>query len=400
MPLQIGYAQKLITPSLERPVFLAGFGQNRRAESVHDDLYARALAMADGATTVVVVALDLIGLGRHNCQEVIEQVKASAGEVQLLLAATHTHHGPDTIGLWGADETHSGIDPIYMQHLKRSIAAAVSSALAELQPAALRTASVQVKGVAKNARDPEILDEELTCLQFCRPDSAAPLATWLIFPCHPEVLWDQNPHISSDYLASMRLSVEAETGAPCLAHVGALGGMMTPDMGGNNFDEAERMGQILARAALNSFADVAAEPVDRITHDQLVYQIPMPNPLFQMAIQGGLLPDFVDQAGCISTEAHLLKLNDTWLFTVPGELLPALGLQYKTKLRQAGAVNAAVIGLTNDETGYILPAESFVFPDNPFDPEDHYEETMSIGIEAGPQLTAALTELIRRGQTQ
>lgn len=160
------------------------------------------------------------------------------------------------------------------------------------------------------------------------------------------------------------------------------------------------MGQILARAALNSLADVPAEPVDRITHDQLVYQIPMPNPLFQMAIQGGLLPDFVDQAGCISTEAHLLKLNDTWLFTVPGELLPALGLQYKAKLRQAGAVNAAVIGLTNDETGYILPAESFVFPDNPFDPEDHYEETMSIGIEAGPQLTAALTELIRRGQTQ
>ena len=46
----IGYAQNIITPSLERPVFLAGFGQNRRATAIHDDLYVRALALRSSGT--------------------------------------------------------------------------------------------------------------------------------------------------------------------------------------------------------------------------------------------------------------------------------------------------------------------------------------------------------------
>jgi hypothetical protein len=42
MTLQAGYAQATITPALERPVYLAGFGRNRRALTVHDDLFVRA----------------------------------------------------------------------------------------------------------------------------------------------------------------------------------------------------------------------------------------------------------------------------------------------------------------------------------------------------------------------
>jgi len=30
--MKIGYAQDVITPSLDKPVFLAGFGNNRRAD--------------------------------------------------------------------------------------------------------------------------------------------------------------------------------------------------------------------------------------------------------------------------------------------------------------------------------------------------------------------------------
>ena len=65
MALAIGYAQATITPALARPVFLAGFGRNRRAASVHDDLYVRALALREGDVTVVLAAVDLIGLARQ-----------------------------------------------------------------------------------------------------------------------------------------------------------------------------------------------------------------------------------------------------------------------------------------------------------------------------------------------
>ena len=59
--MKVGYAQTIITPSLDRPVVLAGFGHNRRAESTHDDLFSHSRAIANGSKTLVLRAVDLIG---------------------------------------------------------------------------------------------------------------------------------------------------------------------------------------------------------------------------------------------------------------------------------------------------------------------------------------------------
>ena len=67
MTVAIGYAQAVITPSLDRPVFLAGFGRDRRAESVHDDLYVRALAVENAGRLLIIIACDLISLHRAQC---------------------------------------------------------------------------------------------------------------------------------------------------------------------------------------------------------------------------------------------------------------------------------------------------------------------------------------------
>jgi hypothetical protein len=400
MTLRTGYAQDTVTPALDRPVYLAGFGQNRMAASVHDDLFVRALALERGKTRLIAVALDLIGLGRHHCQEIERRIDEAAPGTRLFLACTHTHHGPDTIGFWGPDMTTSGVDYEYLSGLKDKIVATALAALAEVQPVHMRHASVQVAGVVKNARDPEILDEELTCLQFCPADTSVPLATWLIYPCHPEVLWEHNPHITSDYPDSLRRAVEAESAAPCLFMSGAIGGMMTPDVEDHSFAEAEQMGRTLAQAALEALSEVAAQPVECLEHYRHEYAIPMTNPLFRLAMETGLLPSLLDGDGAITTEANLLKVGPTWILGVPGELLPKLGLEFKKAMRQAGAEIAAVAGLTNDELGYILPQDDYVYPENPFEPEDHYEETMSIGPEAGPRLRTALRHLLRDSETE
>jgi hypothetical protein len=393
MTLQIGYAQETITPSLARPVYLAGFGQNRTAETIHDDLYVRALALELGEVRLVAMALDLIGLGRHHCQAIERRVQEDTPSARLFLACTHTHHGPDTIGLWGPDMTTRGVNLEYLSGLKVKVATTALAALAAVQPALLRCTSVRVTGVAKNARDPAILDEELTCLQFCHPRTSAPLATWLIYPCHPEVLWEHNPHITSDYPGPLRRIVEAETGAPCLFMSGAIGGMMTPDVEEHSFAEAEQMGRTLAHAALDVLSGEQAIPVGHLERRRQEYNIPLTNPLFRMAMEAGLLPNLLNDDGTVTTEAALLKIGPAWLLGVPGELLPKLGLAFKAEMQAAGAGTAAVAGLTNDELGYILPHKDYVYPDNPFDPGEHYEETMSIGPEAGPRLAAAVRHL-------
>ena len=399
----VGYAQQTITPSLEGGgrVYLAGFGHNRVAQTVHDDLYVRALALeqalsgplSGGDVRLVLAALDLIGLSRHHCLEIERRVNERAPGTRLILACTHTHHGPDTIGFWGRNMLSSGVDRDYIRGLKDRITETVLEALSRRRPVLLRSGSVRVPGVARNARDPEIVDNELTCLRFCRTDGGEPLATVLIFPCHPEVLWDDNPHVTADYPGFLRRWVEAETGAPCIFFAGAIGGMMTPDVQEHTFVEAERMGETLARAAAGALSQAEAAPVGRLAHAVQTYAVPLTNPLFKFARLIGLLPRTIGLGGAVETEANLVTIGPVVLAAAPGELLPKLGLAVKAELARAGALQAGIIGLANDELGYILPQEDFVYPRNPLNPGEHYEETMSVGPEAGPRLLVALRGL-------
>ena len=79
------------------------------------------------------------------------------------------------------------------------------------------------------------------------------------------------------------------------------------------------------------------------------------------------------------------------LAAVPGELAPTLGLPLKRALAPA---LPAIVGLADDELGYFLDPVDFVFPDDPRDPGEHYEETMSVGREAGPVVTDAIRSLL------
>src|SRR5262245_2681697 len=61
-PLQAGFAETDITPKLgDKPVYMAGFGQNRKATKVHDPIMARAVVLKHGAQKVAMVSVDLVG---------------------------------------------------------------------------------------------------------------------------------------------------------------------------------------------------------------------------------------------------------------------------------------------------------------------------------------------------
>jgi hypothetical protein len=154
------------------------------------------------------------------------------------------------------------------------------------------------------------------------------------------------------------------------------------------------MGERLAQAALEALSGTKAQAVDGIAHICREFCTPMENPVFQMAMDAGLLPSILDDEGTVTSEVSLLKIGGAWFAGVPGELLPKLGLTIKAELRQAGAEVAGIIGLANDELGYILPQEDYVYPANPFESGDHYEETMSIGSQIGPHLLSTMRAML------
>src|SRR5205085_8929592 len=113
----------------------------------------------------------LLGLPRQHCREIENTLHSSQPNTRLIITCTHVHHGPDTLGLWGPDDATSGVNAAYMTRLKHDIVTTVQRALENCRPAELRYSSVVVTGMAKNARNPEIRDEELSCLQFCEPNT-------------------------------------------------------------------------------------------------------------------------------------------------------------------------------------------------------------------------------------
>jgi hypothetical protein len=150
--LLAGTATCRITPQLDaRPVFLAGFQNNRRATAIDTDLYVRALALRFNERIAVIVACDLIGLDRSDVLDVRAALDSHGIDPSgLVIACTHTHSGPDTLGLWGPDQYVSGVDTLYLVAVKQAIIDAAMEALTFCCPARMRCAMTRLPGYIAN----------------------------------------------------------------------------------------------------------------------------------------------------------------------------------------------------------------------------------------------------------
>src|SRR5437773_9403347 len=78
--LRVGFGEADISPKLggKRPVYMAGFGQNRIATKIHDPLFARAVVLSDGKAKVAMVSVDLVGFFHPNVVNVRKQLPGFA----------------------------------------------------------------------------------------------------------------------------------------------------------------------------------------------------------------------------------------------------------------------------------------------------------------------------------
>ncbi len=402
-PVYAGAACRAITPNLDdHPVFLAGFQPNRPAAGIHDDLYARALAVRVTSSPpdpaqpdhVVLVVCDLIGLSHADVLKARRLAQAQGVDPRgLIVACTHTHSGPDTLGLWGASRWQSGLNPRDMDHVLAQIATVAAHAVADLRPACLRAGQVDLPRWLKNARRPRLVDRELCILQAVT-SSGETIFTLINLACHPEVMFGENTLITADYAGAACRAIENRCGGTAILAVADLGGMMTPDVdaSGRSFDTVEQMGQDVAHTALAALANGRNVTPSALHYSRREVRIPLQNPLFHLARATGALPVTpLDERGQLRTQVSLLDLGHIRLITIPGELLPAPGMALR---RMLGVPYRFLIGLADDELGYLLASDDFVYPANPFSPGTHYEETMSVSRYALPLLMEAWEYLI------
>lgn len=425
---EAGVARTVITPDLARgPVWLAGYQQGRRATDVHDDLEVRALLLRCKRRGVALVAVDLIGLFYDDVLAIRQALAdvPGADELSLIVAATHTHSGPDTLGLWGRDTESRGADDAYLACVRQAVVKAVVEAMANLRPARLRAGQVEAGDLVTRSRLPRVTHGTLTALRIEEAPGSSPIATVILWGAHPEILTPDNTLISADFPGALRGAVEADGGGLAIYFSGALGAQSphggpiwdldpnqpAPEAG---FRKAKLLGAELARRVrhgLQAAPDLPAEPIEVRTRE---LSLPVTNPQFLRLREMGLIRRSISFHGReerprLRTEANLIRVGDVALIAVPGEIYPELvrgGIQnpqepaadFPGAMREEpplldlvpGRVKA-VLGLANDELGYIIPKSQWD-ERPPFAyglPSAQYGEVYSASYELGPLLHAA-----------
>ncbi len=136
-------------------VWIAGFGNARAASGVrdaslglrgeNDGLWARAVVIEQGETSLAIVTLDLVGFFHDQVDQVAQGLAEAGHEVDhLLIHSTHNHQGPDTMGMWGESITRTGIDQDYLAQVRATVVDVVGEALADTREVELSAGEVDV----------------------------------------------------------------------------------------------------------------------------------------------------------------------------------------------------------------------------------------------------------------
>lgn len=440
-PLRAGFARATINPALgnpARPVYLAGFGQDRRATAQHDDLLAVGWVVDDGHTRVGVVALDAIGLFHDDVVEIRRRLPAGLGLAYSVVCATHNHATPDLMGLWGPHPLRRGVDPAYREQVIATAARVLAAAGAALEPArvAFHEVPTPPDGLVADTRRPFVFDSDLRAMHFTAADDGRTLGTVVTWGNHPETPWSRNTELTADFCGVLREALErgvtegGETFAPGVGGIacfinGAVGGLMTTHPTTTVRDPVtERLvrepGHEKSRALGRQLAVRLLPRLRRgepgAAHAPIAVRartlaLPVENAAFLLAPVLGLIDRGHVRWGWMRTEVAVLRLGEASIACVPGEIYPELvngGIESPPgadfpgtpaevpPLRELlpGRVKF-IFGLANDEIGYIIPRTEWDRrPPYLYGAEKPvYGEVNSLGPATAPRLHAAFREL-------
>ena len=221
---KVGVSRVAITP--QSPIWMQGYAaRTHPSEGVVHDLWAKALAMDDGAGgRVVIVSTDLIGLPREVSEEVASRVAKKHGlsRSQLVLNSSHTHCGPE---VWPGlpvmfDFTPADVQvsAAYSRKLTDDLVKIVDAALANMQPAQAAVAhgcvgfganrrQIVPQGVqfGENRKGPS--DHDVPVVKITGPDGKL-RAVLFGYACHCTTLGGDFYRFNGDYAGFAQIELE------------------------------------------------------------------------------------------------------------------------------------------------------------------------------------------------
>lgn len=432
----VGFASAVLTPTdvTSDTYYIAGYNTNNPATAVLDDMLAKAVYLDDNTERggIIICAVDCVGLSRADINDIRQKVIES-GEIPSLksinINSTHTHSAVDTQGLWGSDFYSDGKNDEFMLLLKDRTVTAIIEAYKARKDGKLYFGTAEAEGLQTDTRTPVDYNSVITSIRFVPEDKST--ETYIVnFACHAEMLGSKTNVISADFPAYMTNEIQEKTDNANVVFLnGAIGGLIT----GAEFDSFYK-GELSAcieytkefgekTAALILKIDNYAEITPLVNIKSRSVSIICENTALLLARYIGVLNNDLAKNGLseisIITEVSYMELGNKQIgvYMIPGELYPELEsgnflsaeesankteASYKPLTEMSRCEHNFVLGLCNDEIGYIIPENDFLlhewFPyfNIPYDSFDrqHYEETNSVGPKTAGTLLDAMNDLI------
>ncbi len=372
-PLRVGTARRRWTPRIaagedhpERGEFrmlpLAGYGQRagRPSVGVHDELWVKAVAVANQASTGVIVAADALIIPREVAEVALERIREGCGldRSSVYFGATHTHCGPGGWGEgWVGEAFAGGFQPGVRVWMAQQLALAVCDAVTNLAPGSFAGGSFEAPELVRNrlVGDGGSVDPEFSLL--CFRGVHGPAVVIGSFSAHATVLGGSTMEFSGDYPGCWARSVEARTGGMALFLAAGVGSH-APRPPGTGWEGAEAMGDRLARRTWTVLEGMAF--TNRAALRMQTLRLDLPELQARLTDSVRLRPWLARRVLPVSSTTWLQALrlgNHVWLST-PCDYSGELALEIKALARARG-LQANVTSFNGDYVGYVVPAKYY-----------------------------------------
>ena len=409
---QFGFGKRQIVPpeGSRQPLYIAGYHNGVEITGTLDYCEARAVWLDAGGAGLLLIGVDCVALDSG----AVEQIRARLADIPDCLSvnvyATHTHAGPDTLGLWGPVGV-DGKNSAYMKNLIAAAAEAGREAAANPHEGRLFFGYTVTEDMYRDSRYPSVYDPNLYQLRFKADDGSAGTRIYF-YGAHAESLRGNNTLVSRDFPGHLCDGMTELTGDNTMFCSGPAGGLiMTKAFVNDTSRQAVENLEITARKLIEYASSITPENERELKpllqFSRTIFTVPLDNPVFALYKMLGILGTKAVKADSVTghgveTELAVLMLGDLAVALIPGEIFPELVLGGETgrmnpdgmnprPLDQIAAENGieqmVVVGLCNDELGYIVPPSDFLvnlkapYIERIRDAlgEDHYEETNSVG---------------------
>lgn len=391
--LRAGASRKSIVPPF--PTLMGGFADRlKNFEGVHDEVFARAIALDNGTTKLIFIGSDLRSVDGELTRITREAITQSTGipATNILVSSTHNHSGPAYY-----QKTHLGkddVEPSLKRFLAKQFADVAIEAVQAMVPARAGFGAGSLTGMTRNRQQKnDLVDPQVGVLRIEELDGRKTIATLINFAGHPVTIGSKNLMLSGEYPGAACRAVENLLGGIALFTQGACGDI-TVNRYGDPFLDIERQGRTVAgevikisgllelkedlvlksastmltlparqlpslddakselergKAALESARQqkASAATIELIEDKNRVLSIAV---LMAKAVEDE--PSRKETE--LKAEVQILQVGNVMFGAIPGELLVEYALEMRSRVKQETGNAFCLVGYANGYIGYII----------------------------------------------